>query len=76
MPWHRQTLRQSQGWVMSERAPHLFSREEWAAMSEHDRELVAEARRREVEEAKRHHPAGRRALLDSLTVERFSHGHG
>jgi hypothetical protein len=64
---------------MSNPVPHLFTREEWEAMSDHERELVAEARRRAVEEAKRRHPAGRAALLDSLTVERFTrgtHGHG
>ena len=75
MPWRRQTLRQRQGWVMSEDAPHLFTRAEWAAMTEGERAMVAEARRRAVEEAKRRHPAGRLRLLESLTVERFSHDH-
>lgn len=60
-------------WVMSDYLPHLFTREEWEAMSDHDRELVADMRRREVEEAKRRHPSSRRMqLLDSLTAERFS----
>jgi hypothetical protein len=51
----------------------LYSAEEWAAMSEHDRALVAEDRRRAVEHARQEHEA-RQRLLDSLTVERFGHG--
>lgn len=39
-------------------------------MSEHDREVVADYRRREVEAARLAHMA-RRQLLDSLTEERF-----
>lgn len=39
-------------------------------MSEHDRAVVADYRRREVEAARAAHLA-RRQLLDDLTVERF-----
>lgn len=53
--------------------PHLYTTEEWAAMSEHDREVVAEDRRRAVEAARAEH-ADRARLLESLTVERFTHG--
>jgi hypothetical protein len=50
----------------------LYTAEEWAAMTEHDRELLREDRRRAVEHARREHEA-RRLLLDSLTAERFGH---
>jgi hypothetical protein len=57
---------------MNEQAPHLYSRAEWEAMSEHDRAVLREHRAREVEQARAAHQA-RAALLDTLTVERFSH---
>lgn len=53
----------------------LYTGEEWAAMSEHDREVVAEARRREVERAREAHEA-RQRLLDELTRERFGRASG
>jgi hypothetical protein len=51
--------------------PRYYSRAEWEALTDHDREVVAEERRRAVEDAAREH-AARAALLESLTVERFS----
>jgi predicted Fe-S protein YdhL (DUF1289 family) len=50
--------------------PRLFTTEEWAAMTDDEREAVWEKRRREVEAAREEHNA-RRALDDALTVERF-----
>lgn len=44
-------------------------------MSEHDRAVVREDRRRAVERAREDHEA-RQNLLDSLTVERFTHDQG
>lgn len=55
---------------MSEQEPRLYTGEEWEAMSEHDRAVVADYRRREVEAARAAHTA-RRDLLDDLTAERF-----
>lgn len=49
-------------------ASRLYTADEWAAMSEHDKELVAEARRRAVEAAGAEH----QRLVDSLTAERFN----
>lgn len=57
---------------MSEGEPHLYSAEEWAALSERDRAVVREFRRREVEAARVAHEE-RQRLLDDLTVERFGH---
>jgi len=53
---------------MSEDPSHLYTADEWAAMSEHDREVVAEDRRRAVEDARTEH----QRLVDSLTAERFN----
>jgi hypothetical protein len=60
-PWPEQPL------------PYLYSRAEWAAMSDAARGAVREFRRREVEAARVEHEA-RRRLLDDLTAERFGHG--
>lgn len=59
---------------MSDQAP-LFTYEQWAALTEDERELWRAARAREVDAARREHEA-RQRLNDSLTVERFSHDHG
>lgn len=61
------------GWVMNDPGPHLYTREEWEALSDHDRDLLREHRRREVDAARVAHQR-RAELLDALTVERFSHG--
>jgi hypothetical protein len=53
---------------MSDDAARLYTSDEWAAMTERDRELVAEARRRAVEDAHAEH----QRLVDSLTTERFT----
>ena len=58
---------------MSEPAPQLYTREEWAAMTDHDRALLREHRRRAVERERERHQA-RQALLDELTAERYGHG--
>lgn len=69
MPWPRQT-QSTAGWVMSD-APRLYTAQEWEAMTEHDRELLREHRRRQVElERQRHERRAR--LLEELTAERFS----
>jgi len=52
--------------------PRLYSTQEWAAMTEHDKAVLREHRRRQVEQARAAHQA-RAALLDTLTVERFTH---
>lgn len=58
-------------------APRLYTADEWAAMSDHDRELLAEDRRRAVEAAREEQfQRNRQALNDALTVERFGHGDG
>jgi hypothetical protein len=49
----------------------LYTTQEWEAMSEHDREVLREHRRRTVERERQRHER-RRALLESLTAERFS----
>jgi hypothetical protein len=59
---------------MSDHAP-LFTREQWEALTDDERELWRAARRREVDAARKEHDA-RKRLNDSLTVERFSHDHG
>ena len=41
-------------------------------MTEHDKAVLREHRRRQVEQARAAHQA-RAALLDTLTVERFTH---
>jgi hypothetical protein len=51
----------------------LFTREEWQAMTDAEREQWRELRRMAVEHAQREHTT-RQALNDSLTVERFSKG--
>ena len=56
---------------MSDPAP-LFTYAEWAAMTEAEREQWRELRRMAVESAREDH----QRLVDSLTVERFSHDHG
>lgn len=55
---------------MSDHKPRYYSRAEWEAMSDHDREVVRDYRRREVEAARAEHEE-RQRLLDALTVERF-----
>lgn len=62
------------GWVMNERG--LFTRAEWEAMTDAEREQWRELRRLAVEHAQREHTA-RQSLNDALTVERFgTHEHG
>lgn len=60
---------------MTDDPPRLYTAAEWAAMSDHDRAVVAEDRRRAVEAARHDHDA-RRQLLDSLTAERFTRNRG
>lgn len=55
---------------MSDRGPRYYTRDEWEAMSEHDRDVVRDYRRREVERAAEEHEE-RQRMLDALTVERF-----
>jgi len=58
---------------MTDNEPRLYTADEWAAMTQHDRALIAEDRRRAVEAARLAHNR-RRELDDALTVERFGHG--
>lgn len=51
--------------------PRLYSAAEWAAMSERDRAILREDRRRLVEQERKAHQ-GRQRLLDALTAERFT----
>lgn len=60
---------------MSDNPGRLYTAEEWAAMTEHDRDVVREDRRRAVERARAEHEA-RDAMVEALTVERFGHGAG
>lgn len=50
--------------------PRLYTRDEWEAMSDHDRAVVAEDRRRAVEAERARHES-RTRLLDDLMTERF-----
>lgn len=59
---------------MSDNLHPLFTREEWAALTDDDRARWAQMRRNYVEKVQREHDA-RKRLNDSLTVERFSHDH-
>jgi hypothetical protein len=51
----------------------LYTGDEWAALDEHDRDVIREDRRRVVE-AYRAGREFRRELLDELTAERFGNG--
>jgi hypothetical protein len=58
--------------TVDEQSPHLYSAQEWAAMTEHERALLREDRRRMVELERARHQE-RQRLLDELTAERFGH---
>lgn len=59
---------------MNDPGPGLFTYEEWAAMTDAEREQWRELRRMAVEDAQLDHDQRRQRMLDSLTVERFG-GH-
>jgi hypothetical protein len=60
---------------MSDYQPQLYTYEEWCALTDEQRTQRLAELTQAVEELRREHHA-RQQLLDSLTVERFSHDHG